>query len=40
MSAIRVAAEEVQHGLNEIILRQIAAANQRLAVPTAVPVTV
>ncbi len=40
MSAIRVAAEEVQHGLNEIILRQIAAANQRLAAPTAVTVTV
>lgn len=31
MSAIRVAAEEVQHGLNEIISRQIALANRRLA---------
>ncbi len=34
MSAIRVAAEEVQHGLNDIIARQIAVANQRLAAQT------
>ena len=31
MGAIRVAAEEVQHGLNDIISRQIALANERLA---------
>ncbi len=34
MGAIRVAAEEVQHGLNDIIARQIAVANQRLAAQT------
>jgi glycerol-3-phosphate acyltransferase PlsX len=39
MSAIRVAAEEVQHGLNEIISHRIAAANQCLAAPTSVPVS-
>jgi hypothetical protein len=38
MGAIRVAAEEVQHGLNDIISRQIALANERLAAQT--PATV
>jgi glycerol-3-phosphate acyltransferase PlsX len=32
MNAIRVAAEEVRHDLNRLILREIAQANQRLAV--------
>lgn len=32
MNAIRVAAEEVRHDLNRVILREIAQANQRLAV--------
>jgi glycerol-3-phosphate acyltransferase PlsX len=40
MGAIRVAAEEVDHGLNDIILRQIAVANQRLATQTPVTVSV
>lgn len=40
MGAIRVAAEEVQHGLNDIILRQIAVANQRLAAQTPATVSV
>lgn len=40
MGAIRVAAEEVQHGLNEIISRQIAVANQRLAGQTATTVSI
>ena len=31
MNAIRVAAEEVQHGVNQIIAQQIARANERLA---------
>jgi glycerol-3-phosphate acyltransferase PlsX len=39
MSAIRVATEEVQHGLNEIIARRIAAANERLAAPPAATVS-
>ncbi len=40
MGAIRVAAEEVEHGLNDIILRQIAVANQRLSTQTPVSVSV
>ena len=39
MSAIRVATEEVQHGLNEIIARRIAAANEKLAAQPAAPVS-
>jgi len=39
MSALRVATEEVQHGLNEIIVRRIAAANERLAAPSAASVS-
>jgi glycerol-3-phosphate acyltransferase PlsX len=35
MNAIRVAAEEVRHDLNRLILREIAQANQRLAVAEA-----
>lgn len=31
MNAIRIAVDEVQHGLNEIIVKRIAEANQRLA---------
>ena len=31
MNAIRVAAEEISHGVNQIISRQIARANERLA---------
>jgi glycerol-3-phosphate acyltransferase PlsX len=39
MNAIRVAAEEVRHDLNRLILREIAQANQRLAVAeTSAPV--
>jgi glycerol-3-phosphate acyltransferase PlsX len=30
-NAIRVAAEEIRHGVNQIISRQIALANERLA---------
>jgi phosphate acyltransferase len=40
MNAIRVAAEEVRHGMNEIILRRIAAANERLATQPAASITV
>ena len=40
MGAIRVAAEEVQHGLNDMISRQIALANQRLAPQTPATVSV
>ena len=40
MSAIRVAAEEVRHGLNEIIMRQIAVANQRLASQTPATISI
>ncbi len=40
MGAIRVAAEEVQHGLNDIIARQIAVANQRLTAQTPTTVSV
>ena len=40
MGAIRVAAEEVQHGLNDIISHQIAVANQRLATQTPATVSV
>jgi glycerol-3-phosphate acyltransferase PlsX len=40
MSAIRVAVEEVQHGLNEIISRRIALANQCLAAQPPAPVSV
>lgn len=39
MNAIRVAAEEVRHGLNEIILHRIAAANERLAAQPPPPIT-
>jgi len=39
MSAIRVATEEVQHGLNDIIARRIAAANEKLAAQPAAPVS-
>jgi hypothetical protein len=39
MNAIRVAAEEVRHGLNEIILHRIAAANERLAAQPTPPIT-
>jgi glycerol-3-phosphate acyltransferase PlsX len=39
MSAIRVAAEEVQHGLTEVIARRIAVANERLAAQPASPVS-
>lgn len=39
MSAIRVAAEEVQHGLTEVIARRIAVANERLAAQPATPVS-
>jgi glycerol-3-phosphate acyltransferase PlsX len=39
MNAIRVAAEEVRHGLNEVIARRIAAANERLANAPAAPVS-
>ena len=38
-SAIRVAAEEIQHGLTNVIARRIAVANKRLAVQPAAPVT-
>ena len=40
MGAIRVAAEEVQHGLNDMISRQIALANQRLAPQTPATISV
>ena len=40
MGAIRVAAEEVQHGLNAMISRQIALANQRLSAQTPATVSV
>ena len=40
MGAIRVAAEEVQHGLNDIISRQIALANERLAAQTPATVSI
>jgi phosphate acyltransferase len=39
MNAIRVAAEEVRHGMNDIILSRIAAANERLATQPAAPIT-
>jgi glycerol-3-phosphate acyltransferase PlsX len=39
MSAIRVAAEEVQHGLTDVIARRIAIANKRLAAQPAAPVS-
>jgi len=39
MSAIRVATEEVQHGLNDIIARRIAAMNEKLAAQPAAPVS-
>lgn len=39
MSAIRVATEEVQHGLNKIIAQRIAATNERLAAVPAAPVS-
>ena len=39
MSAIRVATEEVQHGLNDIIARRIAATNEKLAAQPAAPVS-
>lgn len=38
MSAIRVATEQVQHGLNEIIIQRINAANERLAAAPATPI--
>jgi glycerol-3-phosphate acyltransferase PlsX len=38
MNAIRVAAEEVRHGMNEIILHRIATANERLAPQPAAPI--
>ena len=37
MHAIRIATEEVQHGLNETIIKQIALANERLAAQPASP---
>jgi hypothetical protein len=42
MNAIRVAAEEIRHGVNRIISQQIARANERLAAavtaaPTSIP---
>ena len=40
MSAIRVAAEEVRHGMNDIILSRIAVANKRLAAQPAASITV
>jgi glycerol-3-phosphate acyltransferase PlsX len=40
MSAIRIATEEVRHGLNEIIITRIATANARLAALPATPVSV
>jgi glycerol-3-phosphate acyltransferase PlsX len=40
MSAIRIATEEVRHGLNEIIITRIATANARLAAPPTTPVSV
>ncbi len=39
MNAIRVATEEVQHGLNEIIVRRIRAANEHLAAASPNPVS-
>lgn len=39
MNAIRVATEEVQHGLNEVIGRRIATANEKLAAPSSTPVS-
>jgi phosphate acyltransferase len=39
MNAIRVAAEEVQHGLTDVIARRIATANERLAAQPAAPVS-
>ena len=39
MHAIRIATEEVQHGLNETIIKQIALANERLAAQPTAPVT-
>ena len=39
MNAIRVATEEVQHGLNAVIARRIAAANEKLAAQPAAPVS-
>lgn len=39
MSAMRVATEEVQHGMNAIILQRIAATNALLAAAPAVPVS-
>jgi glycerol-3-phosphate acyltransferase PlsX len=40
MNAIRIATEEVRHGLNEIIITRIATANARLAASPAIPVSV
>ena len=39
MNAIRVAAEEVRHGLTGIIVKKIAAANERIATATTAPVS-
>lgn len=39
MHAIRIATEEVQHGLNTTIIKQIALANERLAAQPIAPVT-
>ena len=39
MHAIRIATEEVQHGLNETIIKHIALANERLAAQPTAPVT-
>ena len=39
MNAIRIATEEVQHGLNATIIKQIALANERLAAQPASPAT-
>ena len=38
-SAIRVAAEEIRHGLTEVVDQRIAAANERLAAPPVAPVS-
>ena len=39
MNAVRVAAEEIRHGLTEVVAQKIAAANERLASLPAAPVS-
>jgi glycerol-3-phosphate acyltransferase PlsX len=39
MNAIRIAAEEVRHDLNQIILREITRANERLTAAVSTPIS-